>query len=62
MYGGSTSFALVDTPYPPHVEAAARAGTLQPIDYTHQNSSYAIGGRGSHLHRERSRHVDPRAG
>jgi D-alanyl-D-alanine carboxypeptidase len=40
MYGGS-AFALVDTPYPPDVQAAARAGTLQPIDYTNQNSSYA---------------------
>jgi D-alanyl-D-alanine carboxypeptidase len=40
MYGGS-EFALVDTPYPPEMQAAARAGTLQPIDYTHQNSSYA---------------------
>jgi D-alanyl-D-alanine carboxypeptidase len=46
MYGG-TSFALVDTPYPPDMEAAARAGTLQPIDYTHQNSSYAMGAGGS---------------
>jgi len=46
MYGG-TSFALVDTPYPPDVEAAARAGTLQPIDYTHQNSSYAMGAGGA---------------
>lgn len=40
MYGGS-GFALVDTPYPPEMQAAARAGTLQPVDYTHQNSSYA---------------------
>jgi D-alanyl-D-alanine carboxypeptidase len=42
MYGGS-AFALVDMPYPPDMQAAARAGTLQPIDYTHQNSSYAVG-------------------
>jgi D-alanyl-D-alanine carboxypeptidase len=42
MYGGS-AFALVDIPYPADMEAAAKAGTLQPIDYTHQNSSYAMG-------------------
>jgi D-alanyl-D-alanine carboxypeptidase len=40
MYGGS-GYALVDEPYPPELQAAARAGTLQPVDYTHQNSSYA---------------------
>jgi D-alanyl-D-alanine carboxypeptidase len=40
MYGGS-AFALVDTPYPPDMQAGARAGTLQPIDYTNQNASYA---------------------
>ncbi|MDF2975980.1 MAG: D-Ala-D-Ala carboxypeptidase [Actinomycetospora sp.] len=40
MYGGS-GFALGDTPYSPEMQAAARAGTLQPVDYTHQNSSYA---------------------
>jgi CubicO group peptidase (beta-lactamase class C family) len=36
MYGGS-AFAMVDLPYPPDMQAAARAGTLQPIDYTNQN-------------------------
>jgi D-alanyl-D-alanine carboxypeptidase len=40
MYGGST-YALVDSEYPPDLQAAARAGTLQPVDYTNQNSSYA---------------------
>jgi D-alanyl-D-alanine carboxypeptidase len=40
MYGGS-AYALVDEPYPPDIQAAARAGTLQPIDYTNQNPSYA---------------------
>jgi D-alanyl-D-alanine carboxypeptidase len=40
MYGGS-SYALVDEEYPADMQAAARAGTLQPIDYTNQNSSYA---------------------
>jgi D-alanyl-D-alanine carboxypeptidase len=40
LYGGS-AFALVDTPYPPEVQAAARAGTLPPVDDTHQNPSYA---------------------
>ncbi|GEL16395.1 serine hydrolase domain-containing protein [Pseudonocardia asaccharolytica] len=46
MYGGS-AFALVDTPYPPDMESAAKAGTLQPIDYTNQNSSYATGAGGA---------------
>jgi len=40
MYGGS-AFALTDKPYPPELQAAARAGTLKPTDYTAQNSSYA---------------------
>ena len=40
MYG-SSSFALVDQQYPPDIQAAARAGTLKPNDYTSQNSSYA---------------------
>jgi D-alanyl-D-alanine carboxypeptidase len=40
MYGGSF-YALADDPYPADMQAAAAAGTLQPIDYTHQNSSYA---------------------
>lgn len=46
MYGGS-AYALVDTPYPPDMQAAAKAGTLQPIDYTNQNSSYATGAGGA---------------
>lgn len=40
LYGGS-SFALTDKPYPPEVQAAARAGTLKPTDDTTQNPSYA---------------------
>ena len=40
LYGGS-SFALVDQPYPPDIQAAARAGTLEPSDDTSQNPSYA---------------------
>lgn len=46
MYGGS-AFAMVDMPYPPDIQAAANAGTLNPIDYTNQNSSYATGAGGS---------------
>jgi D-alanyl-D-alanine carboxypeptidase len=38
---GSSSFALVDQPYPADIQAAARAGTLKPNDYTMQNPSYA---------------------
>ena len=46
MYGGS-SYAMVDEPYPADVQAAARAGTLQPIDYTNQNPSYATAAGGA---------------
>jgi D-alanyl-D-alanine carboxypeptidase len=40
MYGGS-AYAMVDDPYPADIRAAAKAGTLKPIDYTNQNASYA---------------------
>jgi D-alanyl-D-alanine carboxypeptidase len=45
MYGGSF-YALADDPYPADMQAAAQAGTLQPIDYTNQNSSYATAAGG----------------
>jgi D-alanyl-D-alanine carboxypeptidase len=45
MYGGSF-YALADDPYPADIQAAAKAGTLKPIDYTHQNSSYATAAGG----------------
>jgi len=38
---GSSSVALVGTPYPPDIQAAARAGTLMPNDYTGLNHSFA---------------------
>ena len=46
MYGGS-AYALVDQPYPADMQAAARAGTLQPVDYTNQNPSYATAAGGA---------------
>src|SRR5215213_1979541 len=46
MYGGSF-YALADDPYPADMQAAAEAGTLQPIDYTNQNSSYATAAGGA---------------
>ncbi len=46
MYGGSY-YALADDPYPADMQAAARAGTLQPTDYTNQNSSYATAAGGA---------------
>lgn len=46
MYGGSF-YALADDPYPEDIAAAARAGTLAPIDYTHQNPSYATAAGGA---------------
>lgn len=45
MYGGS-AYALVDRPYPADVQAAARSGKLRPMDYTHQNPSYATAAGG----------------
>jgi D-alanyl-D-alanine carboxypeptidase len=38
---GSSSVALVGTPYPPDIQAAGRAGTLMPNDYTGLNHSVA---------------------
>ncbi|MFI5611568.1 serine hydrolase domain-containing protein [Amycolatopsis sp. NPDC051903] len=46
LYGGS-EYAFVDKPYPPDLQAAARAGTLQPTDYTRQNPSYATAAGGA---------------
>jgi D-alanyl-D-alanine carboxypeptidase len=46
MYGGSF-YALADNPYPADMQAAAKAGTLKPIDYTNQNSSYATAAGGA---------------
>jgi D-alanyl-D-alanine carboxypeptidase len=46
MYGGSF-YALADDPYPAEMQSAAKAGTLQPIDYTNQNSSYATAAGGA---------------
>jgi D-alanyl-D-alanine carboxypeptidase len=43
---GSSSYALVDTPYPADLQAAAKAGTLKPNDVTGQNPSYAFAAGG----------------
>jgi len=43
---GSSSFALVGTPYPADVQAAGRAGTLKPNDYTGLNHSVAAAAGG----------------
>ena len=48
---GSSSYALADAPYPADLIAAAKAGTLKPNDDTHQNPSYAFGGRWRDLNR-----------
>jgi D-alanyl-D-alanine carboxypeptidase len=39
---GSSSYALVDAPYPADLQAAAKAGTLKPNDDTWQNPSFAF--------------------
>jgi D-alanyl-D-alanine carboxypeptidase len=43
---GSSSYALVDAPYPADRQAAAMAGTLKPNDDTWQNPSYAFAAGG----------------
>lgn len=42
-----TSLPAADDPYPAEMRDAAQAGTLQPIDYTNQNSSYATAAGGA---------------
>ena len=46
LYGSCSFSDLVDKPYPPEVQAAARAGTLKPNDYTGLNPSYAAAAGG----------------
>src|SRR5436190_8712513 len=41
LYGGGSFRNLTDKPYLPDIQAAVKAGTLQPDDCTDQNSSYA---------------------
>jgi D-alanyl-D-alanine carboxypeptidase len=43
----SHKYALVDTPYPADLQAAAKAGTLKPNDDTAQNPSYAFAAGGA---------------
>lgn len=43
---GSTSYALVDKPYPEDMQAAAKNGSLQPTDYTLLSPSYALAAGG----------------
>jgi D-alanyl-D-alanine carboxypeptidase len=44
---GSSSYALVDAPYPASLQAAAKAGTVKPNDDTWQNPSYAFAAGGA---------------
>lgn len=46
MYGES-KYALVDIPYPAEMQDQIRSGALKPIDYTHQNASYATAAGGA---------------
>ncbi|OBF30450.1 serine hydrolase domain-containing protein [Mycobacterium sp. ACS4331] len=46
MYG-KTLYAMVDEDYPAAMAAAAESGRLEPIDYTHQNPSYATAAGGA---------------
>src|SRR5439155_14112722 len=46
LFGGCSFSNLVDKPYPPDLQAAARAGTLKPDDCTSQNPSYATAAGG----------------
>jgi len=42
LYGGSSTMMTGTPPYTPAMEAEARAGTLQPKDYTDVNHSFAF--------------------
>ena len=42
LYGGSSTMMYGTPPYTPAMEAEARAGTLQPKDYTDVNHSFAF--------------------
>ena len=42
LYGGSSTMMTGTPPYTPAMEAEARAGTLQPKDYTDVNLSFAF--------------------
>jgi D-alanyl-D-alanine carboxypeptidase len=44
---GSSSYALVDAPYPADLQDAAEEGTLKPNDDTGQNPSYAFAAGGA---------------
>jgi D-alanyl-D-alanine carboxypeptidase len=44
---GSSSYAVVDAPYPADLQAAAKAGTLKPNDDTWQSPSYAFAAGGA---------------
>jgi D-alanyl-D-alanine carboxypeptidase len=58
---GSASVAMMGSPpYSPDVQAAARAGTLLPKDYTDLNGSFTEGAGA--VHRQRSCHLDRGAG
>ncbi|WP_230686754.1 serine hydrolase domain-containing protein [Catellatospora vulcania] len=46
LYGGS-AHAMIDAPYPADMQAAMRTGSLEPIDYTNQNPSYATAAGGA---------------
>jgi D-alanyl-D-alanine carboxypeptidase len=46
LYGGCSFRNLTDKPYPPDIQAAVSAGTLQPDDCTAQNPSYATAAGG----------------
>ena len=60
---GSSSVALVGTPpYSPEFKAAA-TGRDPSAQRLHESEPFLCrGGRGRHLHRQRSRHLDPGAG
>src|SRR2546430_2042661 len=47
LYAGCSFSYLVDKPYPPELQAAAKAGTLKPTDCTDQNPSYASAAGGA---------------
>jgi CubicO group peptidase (beta-lactamase class C family) len=46
LYGGCSFSNLTDNPYPTDLQAAAKAGSVKPVDCTSQNPSYATAAGG----------------
>ena len=62
LYGGCSFSNLTDKPYPPELQAAATGRNPQARRLHRPELFLRLGGRGRHLDRQRSRHMDPGTG